>query len=112
MIDQSYRDSIERSIVEIVISSLEQGVLPESELPLIADFILESLDAITTQTQLVSFLENLTRRWNIFSQLELSEKGKYIQAADKEVADGVLLLAKSGKIDEALRLAKGITQNN
>lgn len=106
---EEHKNRIERAIVETVISALENGNLAESELSQIANFVLEKIDQIKTHDELVIFLSDLSSRWPIFTNLETLEKGEIEEKVEDEVAEGVLTLAQSGKIEEAVNLAKTIT---
>ena len=64
-----------------------------------------------TYTQLIEFLEELVIQWPFFEHILAVEKGEERNMAEHEVAEGVAMLAKEGKIDTALSLAKTMTKN-
>lgn len=109
-VTQERKEEIERRIVKIITSSLEKNSISEADLPTIAQFVLENLDGVTTNDQLFDFLSELSLRWPIFENVELIEKGQMKEQKEDQVAQDVLILTKSGKIDEALNLAKKTNQ--
>lgn len=105
-----HKNDLEKRIVETVITSLEKNSLEESQLAEIADFVLGRIDTIQTQEELIAFLNELSFKWPLFSNLSLIEKGDVKDKVEDEVAEGVETLAQTGKIDDAIDLAKTITQ--
>lgn len=106
---QEHKNEIERKIVEAIIAGLENKSLLESQLSEIADFVLQRIDAVKNQDELLAFLADLSSKWSIFNNVKLTEEGEVKAEAENEVAKGVLDLAKSGKIDDAIDLAKTMT---
>jgi signal recognition particle GTPase len=100
---------IQRQIVEAVVQHLEKNLISPDTSTEIATFVLDTLSNVSTQFELESFLTELTSRWNMFESILKSEEGKSRLKVEQEQIDGVLLLAKHGKIDEALQLAKSAT---
>lgn len=107
---QGRRDAIEKAIVELVINGLKEGSLPEDDLSPIANFVLEKIDTLQTEEQMVAFLAELAQKWPIFSNIHILEKGKVIEKTENQAAQNVLELAKEGKIDQAVDLAKSVTE--
>lgn len=106
---ESHKKEIEKQIVEAIITSLDKDNLKTTELPNIANFVLERIDNIKTHNELILFLGELARIWPVFVNLTAIEKGEVKEIKEDEVAQSVLTLAKSGKIDEAINLAKTMT---
>lgn len=105
-ITQNHKDEMEKKLVECIVLALENNSLQESELPQIANLILDKIDNIKTQTELISLLEELSSRWPIFKNIELLENGELKEQKENVAIQDVLELAKSGKIDDAIDLAK------
>lgn len=99
-------------LVDTGIDRYGDGTISKEELGLIADFAAESMDKIKTQADLSSFLAALVSRWPIFQNIVAIEKGVVKEASDKRVYSGALDLAKHGKIEEAVKLAKTATGNS
>lgn len=110
--NDSHKKEIETRIVEIISSGLEKGDLKEEESKEIADFVLGRIDLIKNRTELEAFLSQLSSKWQVFKVLESLEKGETRKRVENEVAEGVLTLAKNGKINEALNLAKTMTRTS
>jgi len=104
-----HKNEIEKKIVEAIVAGLENKNLLESQLSEIADFVLQRMDAVKNQDELLAFLADLSSKWPVFNNIKLTEEGEAKNEAEKDVAKGVLDLAKNGKIDDAIGLAKTMT---
>lgn len=107
---QEEKKLLEAQIVTTIQDGLEKGVLTEKDPPLIADFVLERIDAVRTRQEVILFLSDLAARWPHFLTLRIIAQGKYTERIEAEVAGGVAALAEHGKIEEAISLAKSATQ--
>lgn len=105
-----YKNEVERKIVEIVMQALERGMLQQQDLPPIGEFVLDRIDKIKNHQELFQFLDDLSHKWSIFDPLLTLEKGRVKDAKEDEVFRNVLTMAKSGKVEEAISLAKTMTQ--
>ena len=103
-----HKAQVEAQIVEIVAASLENNVLGQEELPVIATFVLDKIDTIKTQDELAVFLAELSGKYPIFKNIAIVEKGILNHEKENVVVKDMLNLAKNGKIDEAIQLAKTI----
>jgi len=110
MSDQGKED-VQRKILEQIVLSLEKEDLKTEDVPVISRFVLEKIDQIANEEQLTFFLNELSQKWPVFEGLLVIEKGKEKEKNDQIVASQVLELAKDGKIEEALSLAKNATEN-
>lgn len=108
-LSQERRDAIEKEIAELIIKGLKEGSLKEEDLSPIAKFVLEKIDTLATEEQMVTFLSELSQKWSVFSNIHNIEKGKVMDQTEDLAAQNVLDLAKEGKIDEAVDLAKSVT---
>lgn len=106
---QEHKNEIEKKIVEAIVTGLESNKILENQLSEIADFVLERIDALKTHEELVVFLSDLAARWPIFENIALTEKGEAKDKAEDRIASEALKLAQSGKIDDAIDLAKTMT---
>lgn len=109
-IDQKYKAGIENMIVDVMINSLERGQLKKEDLPEISEFVLKKIDPIKNHIDMSSFLSELSKKWSIFKNIEMIQKGEIKAKVEEEILEGVLTLAKNGKIEDALQLAKKGTQ--
>lgn len=98
-------------IVDVLIANVENQTLQEAEITPIADFVLKRIEEVKNSMEIEALLVDLSQNWPIFQSISRLHEGEEKERADKEVADGVLALAQSGKIDEAIDLAKTATQN-
>ena len=105
-----HKKKIYNDIVEVIITALEKNELSSSEIPKIANFVLVQIDAVNNHEDLITFLKNLSNKWPIFENIEEIEKGEVKDQKEEEVAEGVLQMAKSGNVEEAINLAKTMTK--
>ena len=107
---QDHKEKIERSIVDIIANALDAGQITTEETSAVADFVLDRIDKVTNRQELIEFLGALREKWPVFSTLEEQGEGELQDIVDEEVADGVELLIKHGKLEKALALVKSITK--
>ncbi|OGH12390.1 MAG: hypothetical protein A2857_01495 [Candidatus Levybacteria bacterium RIFCSPHIGHO2_01_FULL_36_15] len=107
-----HKKDIERSIMECIINALNKDLISSKDLPEISSYVLPKAETITTQEEMITFLKELSVKWNIFSQVLSSENGEVRGQMESQTVDKVTDLVKSGKIDEALDLAKSVTADN
>ena len=109
-VTEAHKTEVERKILEAEIDALENDQLSEAELPEIADFVLARIDQIHDHDQLVKFLDELSAKWSFFDNIEQLERGEVTEAKEDRVEQEVLELVKSGKVNEAINLAKTVTE--
>ncbi|MBI2032060.1 MAG: hypothetical protein HYV38_02675 [Candidatus Levybacteria bacterium] len=98
---------IESLILERLLTEWEEGSISEAESAEIANFVLDELDFVYTEEDLMFFLQDLTSKWKFFANILSIETGKHSEQESSELAKDALQLAREGKIDDALSLAKG-----
>lgn len=103
------KKEIEQMLVETIITSLEEKKLTADEYRQVSSFILDNMKNITTQEQLAQFLNDLSAKWQIFSKIMTLYAGEEKEAKEEEATQNVVELAKSGKIEDAITLAKTVT---
>lgn len=103
------RKELEKNIVESVIRALEKNELSQDQLSPIGSFVLERIDSITDNNALVAFLSDLSSRWPIFKDIAVVHEGKIRDVKEDKTVKDVLTLAQNGKIDDAISLAKTMT---
>jgi hypothetical protein len=109
-VTDTHKKEIERQILHKIIAELEANTMETSELPKIGEFVLSTINTVTNHEELLPYLAELSAKWACFKPIENIELGEVQRVKEHEVAHQVLLLSKNGKIDEALSLAKSMTQ--
>jgi hypothetical protein len=109
-VTESHLVEIEKSIIEVIVRSLEEQKLSEQDLPKIAEFVLNGIKNIKDHEQIVAFLYGLSSNWPVFDHLEEIERGEMQDTIEDKGEKEVLSLAKNGNIEEAIRLAKSMTE--
>lgn len=105
-----HKTEIERKILKEIINALENEKVTEDELPDIADFVITHIDTVQNHEQMIKFLDELSAKWTFFEGLEQIERGEVTEAKEDQVEQEVLTLAKSGRVSEAISLAKTVTE--
>ncbi len=115
----AYKDKIGTRIAGILGESLSQGTITEDQSDEIANYILENIDLATTNSELFTFIENLSAKWPIFSSILTSSDqaqtplstANSVQEKTDQIIHTTEDLIKENKIDEALQVAKTATEN-
>ncbi len=107
---EEHKHDIEMRIVRRIILAIEKQELTSADLPNIADLILARIDTIKTQDELAEFLTELSARWSVFKDVLEIELGRVKSNLEKKIARDVLNLANAGNIEEAIRLARTMTE--
>src|SRR3989338_546535 len=105
-----HKIEIERKILKEIINALENDKVTEAGLPDIADFVITHIDTVQNHEQMIKFLDELSQKWPFFEGLEQIERGEVTEAHEDKIEQDVLNLAKSGKVTEAISLAKTVTE--
>lgn len=109
-VTESHRKEILQRIVERTIIELEQKKFDVLDLPKIGEFALDTISTATDHTELLVYLEEFVEKWPQFTSIRDIEKAEIEQSSERDVAEQVLQLSKEGKIEEAVALAKTITE--
>ena len=88
---------------------MEAGRLSEQDLTDIANFIVDNLRPTKDKFGIGKFLNDAAAKWKFLEGIKLTEESELKDAVEDEVFDGVITLAKHGKVEEAIRLAKSAT---
>ncbi|MDP3998368.1 MAG: hypothetical protein Q8P89_02035 [bacterium] len=111
-LSEEHKKEIKMKLMETIITSLEQGRLSNDELPGVASFILERMDTLKDQDELRFFLSELAAKWPIFTDILVGEIGVAREKEEEKAEGYVSELMKSGKLDEAVNLAKKVTDDS
>jgi hypothetical protein len=104
-----HKKHIEDEIVKIMINASQTQQLSDEDLSVISTVVLDTIDQVSDQVTLQTFLQDLVSRWPVFKPLLILELKEMKEKVEDEVAEGVLLLARHGKIENAIKLAKSAT---
>ncbi len=106
-----HKKKLEDEIVAIMIASLEKQTITEEDMSIMSGYVLDHVDQVTNYQTTMAFLTDISTRWKIFEPLLQMEKSEMKDKIEDEVADGVLLLARHGKIENAIKLAQSMTNS-
>jgi len=110
IIDQVYIESLERTILEIIVNNLRAHTVTLPEVTSISQFVLSRIDGVTDQIVLEKALTDLSEQFPSMTQLKHREVGEMQHNKDIDTAHRAFELAKEGKIEEAIALTKGEQQ--
>mgnify|MGYP001563706743 CR=1 FL=1 len=99
------KEELEKQIVDMCISALENKVLNEQQMGDISFFVLERIDLIKTQDEYEEFLAKLSSRWSVFSSMMEIALGQKGVIEDKKTVEHMEELIKTGDLNGALDAA-------
>lgn len=105
------KNQIEQQISDIVLKEIEEERLTKDASLEIIQYCLPKIEALNTQQELLLFLSDLSSKWPVFANLATLEQGKTKEEKSDEVARNIASIAQAGNIDEAVNLAKAVTNN-
>lgn len=105
-----HKKHLEESIVNNLITALERNTITEDEMATISGYVLDRIDTITDELGVAEFLKDISERWPIFKPIVILDGAPMRDKIEDEVAEGVLILAQHGKIENAIKLAQSVTQ--
>jgi hypothetical protein len=116
---QAYKDKIEMRIAGILSDSLAKKIINIDESDEMATYILENIDLAKTNGELLTFVENLSAKWPIFSTILTAPDqaetplptANQIQEKTDQIVNATEDLIRENKLDEALQVAKAATEN-
>jgi len=88
-ITEETKNELYKKIVDIMLVSLENGVLTADESEDASFFILEQLDTIPDEYHLDAFIEELVKRWPCFTPLLQPKKEEESRIADQQNIENI-----------------------
>lgn len=110
--DENQKKQLEDEIVRTMIQALNNKSITDEQMSIISTLVLDKIDEVHNELELKEFLSDLAARWHIFKPLLVLRFRDMQEKVEDEVAEGVLLLAKHGKIEDAIKLAKSVTSKS
>lgn len=108
-VSATHRTDVLKKIVSDLVVAMEQNKVTEEEVSKIATFALEKVDKTTNHDELIKLLDEMSKQWPFFENIEQIERGEVKEVLEDKVEIEVLNLAKNRKIEEAIALAKTVT---
>ncbi len=99
---------IERKIVKAIIKGLDENLISVGDLPSLSTYLLENIVNVTDQDTLMAFLRDISAKWQIFTGLLVEENIPFENSQEErnKVIENISNLAKEGKVEEAIGVAK------
>ena len=103
--DEAYKNKIIQRLTLRIADGLEKGELTSEQYEEISSYILQNIDKTKNNSELLAFLEVLSQKWPIFSNMLTSEQTEATPDQSQGKVEQIDSLIKENKIDEALRVA-------
>lgn len=103
---QTKRKELEERMVQIILAEIEKNTLTIDQAKEITTFWLSKSSTLSTEEELMSFVNDSADKWPIFSQMALAQQTEPLKEKEVKIADDVVSLVRDGRIEEAVSLAK------
>lgn len=87
--DEDQKNQIGSKLTTRLVQALKNGEINQEQLAAASSYILDHINTITTHTQFIEFLTNLSTQWSIFSDFLAVEKSRITQKAEQQKTDQV-----------------------
>lgn len=116
---QAYKDKIGMRTARILKEALSSGTIKEDQSDEVATYILGNIDLAKTNSELLTFVEDLSLKWPIFRSILSSPDQMWtpqltanqVQDKTNQAVHTAEDFLKENKIEEALQVAKTATEN-
>jgi len=83
-ITEELKNKVYNKIMDVMLTSLENGTLTAEESEDASYFILEMIDSLPSKNHLDAFLEELSERWECFKPLLQPQHEEELKASDEQ----------------------------
>ena len=104
-VTEAYKNKIGERLTRKLAQAVKGGQIAPEELPNISSYILTNIDKAKTNSELLTFLEDIVNKWPIFSETLTVEQINKAEDNKSEKIEQISGLIDANKIDEALRVA-------
>ena len=108
---QKHIEGVERKLLVDLMKQMETKEFTDEEIKEMSTFVLEKVDSAKDNNELIAVLDELSKKWPFFENIEQLERGIVGDVHEDIVTNNVLELAKNGNIEEAIAMAKTVTDN-
>lgn len=102
-------NAIYKHILETILVGLDSKQLEDYQTSEIAEFILGKVEKLQTEQEAVSLYEQIAELWPFMDMLLEKSQIENLEKVEDEVSEGAVTLLKHGKVEDALRLVKTVT---
>lgn len=110
-VDLVYKNKIGERLTRRLAKALKDGEITEQEMSTIASYILENINHAKDNAELIVFVEELSKKWPIFSQILVVEQREINEENKNQAIDQAECLMKENKIDEAIKVVENVTHD-
>ncbi len=106
----AYREKIGDRLTRRLAQALKDHEITQDEFAEVASYILENIDNARTAPELVQLLEEIGSQWSFLSDVVTEEKNESQNQEVSEKVQQIDTLISQNKIDDALKVARGSTE--
>lgn len=110
--DEAYKNKIGERVVRRIAQALKDKEISLEEASTMASYLLGNIDKAKDNLQLLNFLEEMAKKWPIFSNILTAEQGEIADKKEKIAIEQASSLIQENKIDEAIKVAESATDQN
>lgn len=81
------KEEVQRALLDRMLTAIEKEEVTLAETKIIANYVLDNMDKLTTYTEMLEFLRNLQKKWPIFTTVEKHYEQGSSQSKEKIVID-------------------------
>lgn len=85
--NDSLKKDVKRKLVDALVNGLRTEKLSLKDMKISSNFILDKIDLIKNLSQLIVFLDELSQKWPVFSEVLKFYKFSLSEEKEKEVID-------------------------
>jgi hypothetical protein len=104
-VTEAYKNKIGERLTRKLAQAVKGGQITPEELPNISSYILTNIDNAKTNSELLTFLEEVASKWPIFSETLTIEQSQNAEDNKEEKVEQITSLIDANKLDEALQIA-------
>lgn len=105
-----FKNHIGTSLARRFADALAQEVITADQAAEIAEYVLENIDKAKNAAELVDFLEELCKKWPLFTPVLTMQQEAIVDTAEDKAVEKAEELLGQNKIDEALAVAENAQQ--
>lgn len=102
-------NSIYKHILDNILLGLESGALEPYQSSEIAGYIVGRVEKLDTEQDASNLYQQIAEEWPFMEVLLDDSKAQNLEKVEDEVSQGAVALLRHGKVEDALKLVKTVT---
>ncbi len=104
-------NQIYQHILDAVVSGLESKEIEAYEATEIAEYVLDNVERLQSEVEIGVFYKELAELWPFLDVLTSEQATETQEKMVSEATEGALALLQHGKVEEAISMAKAVTDS-